>query len=171
MAGCDGHPAYPRNSVDTLFYDFVHFLYLLSLGVLVGGSFALGGAVAPTLFRSLDRSRAGTLFGGILARWDAAAIIASLALVGSSILLFVNFETGEARIYLRYLAVGLVVIATLYSSAWANPIARALRANTPHFDELPPDADTRRQFAGYHRRSTRAMSVAILGGLVALYLS
>jgi hypothetical protein len=157
--------------VESFFFDVLHFLYFLSLGVLVGGALALGGAAAPTLFKELDRSRAGTVFGAILERWDGVAVLAAVLLVGASVLKFANFETGETKIYLRYAAVALVVAATLYSSAWANPIARALRRQTPHFDELPTSAQPRLEFAGYHRRSVRAMTLVLLLGLVALYLS
>jgi hypothetical protein len=157
--------------VESFFFDVLHFLYFLSLGVLIGGALALGGAAAPTLFRELDRARAGTVFGAILERWDGVAVFAAMLLAAASALKFVNFETGESKIYLRYVAVAFVIVATLYSSAWANPIARALRRQTPRFDELPAEAQPRREFAGYHRRSVRAMTLVLLVGLVALYLS
>ena len=157
--------------MESFFFDLLHFLYFLSLAVIVGGGLALGGAAAPTLFRELDRIRAGSVFGAILERWDSAAIPAAILLVLSSLLKFFNFETGEPRLALRYAAVGLVALATLYAAAWANPLARGLRAQTPHFDDLPANAAPRVEFARYHARSRRAMTIALLAGLVALYLS
>lgn len=157
--------------METFSFDLLRFLYLVSLALLVGGGSALGFATAPALFAQLERSHAGIVFGGILSRWDVVAVLAALVLVTASALIFVSFETGEPRIYARYGAVALCVVATLYASAWANPIARALRRQTPYFDELPPDAEARREFARYHARSRRAMTVAILAGLVALFLS
>lgn len=157
--------------MESLFFDLLHFLYLLSLAVIVGGGLALGGAAAPTLFRELDRSRAGEVFGAILERWDSAAVLAALLLVITSVLKFLNFETGEPRLALRYAAVALVVLATAYAVAWANPLARGLRTQTPHFDDLPPNAPARVEFARYHARSRRAMTIALFAGLVALYLS
>lgn len=152
-------------------FTIVHFFYLLSLGVIVGGSLALGAATAPALFASMDRASAGTVFGNVLARWDAVAILAALALLASSAARFFGFETPETRLFVRYAAIGVAAVATLYSSAWANPIARALRRQTPHFDELPADAPERRDFAGYHRNSRRAMTLAVLAGLVAIFFS
>ncbi|MGH2490823.1 MAG: hypothetical protein ACRDF9_04885, partial [Candidatus Limnocylindria bacterium] len=61
--------------------------------------------------------------------------------------------------------------ATLYSSAWANPVARAVRAQTPGWDDLRDDAPMRHEFASLHRSSRRAMSVAIVAGVVAMFLS
>jgi hypothetical protein len=155
---------------ETLGYDLVHFLHVLSLAVIVGGGFALGSAAAPTLFRTLERSQAGTVFGAILERWDGLAILAALVLLATTAIQTVAFETGEP-ILARWVAVAFVLIAILYSSAWANPIARGLRRSRPDFDELPASAEERREFARYHARSARAMSVAILAGLVALWLS
>ena len=157
--------------MESLFFDVLHFLYFLSLAVVVGGGIALGAAAAPTLFRELDRSRAGEVFGAILERWDSAAILAAILLVVTSLLKFFNFETGEPRLALRYAAVALVVVATLYAVAWSNPLARGLRAQTPHFDDLPANAAPRVEFARYHARSRRAMTIALFAGLVALYLS
>ena len=61
--------------------------------------------------------------------------------------------------------------ATLYSSAWANPVARTIRAQTPDWDDLRDDAPLRREFASMHRSSRRAMTVAIFAGIVAMFLS
>src|SRR5438132_6865240 len=155
---------------ETLGFDLVHFLHVLALAAIVGGGFALGSAAAPTLFRTLERPQAGTIFGAILERWDGVAILAGLVLLGTTAIRSIAFETGEP-LFWRWAAVGVVLIAILYSSAWANPIARALRRSRPDFDELPASAEERREFARYHARSARAMSVAILAGLVALWLS
>ncbi|HYY53952.1 MAG TPA: DUF4149 domain-containing protein [Candidatus Dormibacteraeota bacterium] len=155
---------------ETFGYDLVHFFHVASLAVIVGGGLALGSAAAPTLFRTLDRSQAGTVFGAVLERWDGVAILASLVLVATTAILTIAFETGEP-ILPRWVAVGVVLLGTLYASAWANPIARGLRRSRPDFDDLPSSADERREFARYHSRSTRAMSVAILAGLVALWFS
>jgi uncharacterized membrane protein len=153
---------------ETLGFDLVHFLYVLSLAVLVGGGFALGSAAAPALFKELERPQAGTVFGAILERWDAAAILAAIMLLITTGARAVAFEDAPAA---RSAAVAVVLVATLYASAWANPIARQLRHQTRDFDELPSSSAERREFARYHVRSTRATSLAILAGLVALWLS
>lgn len=154
----------------TLGFDLVHFLYVLAGALLVGGGFALGGAAAPALFRTLERSEAGTAFGAILERWDGVAIAAAVVLLLTTVIRAVAFESGET-LAARWIAVLVALAGTLYASAWANPIARGLRKQTRDFDELPPSAPERREFARYHARSTRAMSLAMLAGLVALWLS
>jgi hypothetical protein len=155
---------------ESLGFDLLHFVYVLSAALVVGGGVALGGAAAPALFRTLERAEAATAFGSALERWDSVAVLSSIVLVITAFWRALAFEAGEF-LAARWVAIAIVLAATLYSSAWANPIARGLRRQTPDFDELPAAAPERREFARYHARSARAMSLAVLGGLVALYLS
>ncbi|TMF65493.1 MAG: DUF4149 domain-containing protein [Chloroflexi bacterium] len=159
--------------MESLSFDLLQFLYHLSLAILVGGSLVLGTAVAPALFASRSRADAGTLFGSVLARFDGLAIFSVIALVITSVLKAVGFEvTGapDVRLVLRWVALGALAIATLYSSAWANPVARQIRAATSGFDEQPQSSPARTEFARLHQRSRRAMSVAVVFGLLALFL-
>jgi len=164
--------------VETLYFDVLQFIYHLALAVLVGGAFALGAAAAPAIFGPegsaareppvLTRAEAGTIFGAALARFDVIAIALTTILKATA------FEvTGipDPRLIVRWAALVLLALATLYSSAWANPVARSIRASTPGFDDLPANAPARLEFATLHARSRRAMSVAVLVGLVAIFLS
>jgi uncharacterized membrane protein len=160
--------------VETVYFDFLQFLYHFALAILVGGSLVLGTAVAPALFATArSRSEAGTSFGAVLARFDGLALFSLLLLAISSVLK-AGFEvTGvpEPRLIARWATLFLLAVATLYSSGWANPVARAIRAQTPGFDDLPTTSPARAEFARLHERSRRAMSVAVVLGLVALFLS
>jgi uncharacterized membrane protein len=157
-----------------LSFDLLQFLYHLALAILVGGSLVLGTAVAPALFASSrSRADAGTLFGSVLARFDGLAIFSVIVLAVTSVLKALNFEvteTPDTRLVLRWLSLVLLGVATLYSSAWANPVARQIRAATAGFDEQPLSSPARSEFARLHQRSRRAMSVAVIFGLVALFL-
>lgn len=161
--------------METLYFDVLQFIYHLALAVLVGGAFALGAAAAPAIFAGArSRSEAGTIFGAALARFDGLAILAVIAIALTTILKATAFEvTGvpDPRLIVRWAALVLLALATLYSSAWANPVARSIRASTPGFDDLPANSPARLEFATLHARSRRAMSVAVLVGLVAIFLS
>jgi uncharacterized membrane protein len=160
--------------VEMLSFDLLQFLYHLALAILVGGSLVLGTAVAPALFASSrSRADAGTLFGSVLARFDGLAIFSVIVLAVTSVLKALSFEvteTPDTRLVLRWFALLLLGVATLYSSAWANPVARQIRAATAGFDEQPLSSPARSEFARLHQRSRRAMSVAVIFGLVALFL-
>ena len=160
--------------METLSFDLLQFLYHLALAILVGGSLVLGTAVAPALFAvARSRTEAGTLFGSILARFDGLAVFSVIVLAITSVLKAVAYEvTGapDVRLVVRWIALGALAVATLYSSAWANPVARQIRSATAGFDEQPQSSPARVEFARLHQRSRRAMSVAVVFGLVALFL-
>jgi hypothetical protein len=65
----------------------------------------------------------------------------------------------------------VVVVSTLYASAWAAPVARTFREQTRDFDDLPANSSVRLQVARLQRSAMRAMRVVIISGLVALFLS
>ncbi len=160
--------------MDNLYFDAIQFLYHLALAILVGGGVVLGAAVAPAVFKTAgSRGEAGTIFGAALARWDGLAMLATIVLVITSALK-IGFEiTGapEPRLVVRWVALVLLCAAVVYSSGWANPVARSLRAQTPAFDDLPETTPVRREFAKLHASSSRAMRIGIIAGLIALLLS
>ena len=138
----------------------------------MGGGLALGFAVAPALFRAIpSRSHAGTAFGEILARWDQVAVLSVFVVALTAFLRAVNFETPDARHWLRWALLAVMGTATLYASAWAGPVARQLRGQFPAFDDLPDGAPSRREFAKLHAGARRAMTLAIIAGLAALFIS
>jgi uncharacterized membrane protein len=165
--------------VETLYGDTLQFLYHLSLAILVGGGMVLGSVVAPAVLRTTSsesgaRGLFGTSFGAALARWDGLAILCVIVVVITSVLKAGAYEVSgapEGRLIARWVALAVMSAAVIYSSGWANPVARSLRAQTPAWDDLPESAPLRRAFAGLHQRSSRAMRIAIVAGLVALFLS
>ena len=161
--------------METLYFDLLQFLYHFALAVLVGGALVLGTAVAPALFRSSrSRADAGTAFGEVLARFDGLALFAVVLLVLTTVLKATGFEvTGapEPRLIARWILLAVLTLATLYSSGWANPVARSIRSQIAGFDDLPQATPARAEFARLHERSRRAMTVAVVAGLVALFLS
>ena len=160
--------------METLYFDVLQFLYHLALALVVGGAIVLGSAVAPGVFKTArTRGEGGLLFGAILARYDQLAIFAIFVLAVTSLLKFFAFEDTDFgwRLAARWIALALLALSVLYGGAWSNPVARTLRAQTRDFDELPENGAARIEFAKLHRASTRAMRVAVLSGLAALFLS
>ena len=161
--------------METIYFDTLQFLYHLALAILVGGALVLGAAAAPAIFAAVpSRGEAGGIFGAVLARYDGLAILCVAVIVVASALKATAFEvTGapETRLMFRWLALLVLCGATLYSSAWTNPVARSLRAQTPGWDDLRDDAPMRREFQSLHRSSRRAMTVAIFAGIIAMFLS
>ncbi len=138
--------------MDTLYFDALQFLYHFALAVLVGGAIVLGGP-----------SR----------RYDQLAGLALLVLIATSILKLIAFEDTDIgpRLVARWIALAVVVGATLYASAFAAPVARTFRAQTRDFDDLPETSPARREYAQLGRSAARAMRVVVIAGLIALFLS
>ena len=160
--------------MESLYFDTIQFLYHFALAVLIGGGLVLGAVVAPAIFRTIpSRGEAGALFGAALTRWDGLAILCVIVLVVTSALKVGLEITGapEPRLIARWAALVVLCAAVLYSSGWANPVARSLRAQTPAWDDLPESTPMRREFAKLHASSSRAMRLGIVAGLVALLLS
>ena len=161
--------------METLYGDTLQFLYHVALAILVGGGLVLGSAVAPAIFKTVaSRGEAGAIFGAALARWDGLAILCVIVAVLTSALKAGAYEVNgvpEARLIARWIALAVMATAVIFSSGWANPVARSLRAQAPAWDEMPESTPLRREFAARHRRSSRAMRVAIMAGLIAMFLS
>jgi hypothetical protein len=138
--------------VETLYFDVLQFLYHAALAVLVGGAIVLA---APSR------------------RYDQLAGLALLVLVATTVLRFFAFEELGVgpRLFARWAALAVLVVSTLYASAWAAPVARTFREQTRDFDDLPANSSVRVQVARLQRSATRAMRVVIISGLVALFLS
>jgi hypothetical protein len=77
----------------------------------------------------------------------------------------------DTRLIVRWLALVVMSGAVLYGSGWAGPVARSIRAQTRDFDDLPPSAPARVEFAKLHRSSSRALRIAVVAALVAMFLS
>lgn len=138
--------------MDTLYFDTLQFLYHLALAVLVGGAIVLGGPAR---------------------RYDQVAGPALFLLALTSVLKLLAFEDTDVgpRLVARWAALLVLAVATLYASAFASPVARAFRAQTRDFDDLPETSPARREYAQLGRSAGRAMRVVVASGLVALFLS
>ena len=138
--------------METLYFDVLQFLYHLALALLVGGAIVLGGP-----------SR----------RYDQLAGFALLLLVVTSVLKLFAFEDADVgpRLVARWIALAVLAAATLYASAWASSVARAFRAQTRDFDDLPANSRARIEYDQLARSAAGAMRVVVGSGLVALFLS
>lgn len=158
--------------METLDFDLLKLAYHLGIAVIVGGGLVLGLIVAPAINRALPgSSEAQTVFGAILGRFAGLALLALVVVASATVLRAISFEVPDQRTVVRWIALVIMALATLYSSAWASPLSRQLRAHTQDFDELPPNAAARTEFAKLHSAARSAMSVAALAGLVAVFLT
>jgi hypothetical protein len=160
--------------VETLYFDLLRLGYHLGLAVLIGGGLIIGAAAAPGVFASIrSRGEAANVFGAILARYDGMALLALAVVVLTTILKLGAFEEDlrDWRLWARLGALALMSIAVLYGVAYAGPVARAIRRETPGFDDLPEGDLRRREFRALHQQARKALTAVVLFGLVALFFS
>ena len=138
--------------METLYFDLLQFGYHAALAILVGGAIVL---------RAPSR------------RYEQLAGLALLALLVTTVLKLFAFEDADIgpRLIARWIALAVVVVATLYATAWASSIARTFRAQTRDFDDLPEQSPARREYAALARSASRAMRIAAVSGLAALFFS
>lgn len=138
--------------MESLYFDALQFVYHLSLAVLVGGAIVL------------DRPSR---------RYDRFAGLALLGLVIATVLKAFAFEDTDVgpRLVARWVALAVLIVATLYAGAWAAPVASAYRRQSPDLDALSPTSGERLELAALERSALRALRVGALAGLVALFLS
>ena len=143
--------------VETLYPDTLQFLYHLALSILVGGGIVVLAA------------RPAEIKG-----WDGLAMLCVVLVVITSVLKAVAFEVSgapETRLVVRWTLLAVTSAAVIYASGWAGPVTRALRTQTRDFDDLPASAPARRESASLARSASRAQRIAVVSGLVAMYLS
>ena len=138
--------------METLYFDLLQFGYHAALAILVGGAIVL---------RAPSR------------RYEQLAGLALLGLLVTTVLKLFAFEDADIgpRLIARWIALAVLVVATLYATAWASSIARTFRAQTRDFDDLPERSPARREYAALARSASRAMRIAALSGLAALFFS
>lgn len=142
--------------VETLYPDTLQFLYHLALAILVGGG----------IVRSSVR--------GEVPGWDGAAVLSVAVIVVTSALKAGAFEVSgalETRLVVRWVALAITCVATMYASGWAGPVARSVRTQSRDFESMPATSPARREASALDRGAARAQRIAIVAGLVALYLS
>ncbi|HKB78112.1 MAG TPA: DUF4149 domain-containing protein [Thermoanaerobaculia bacterium] len=153
------------------FFLIVNFLYQVGLALWIGGTVALGAAVAPVLFRSLPRHEAGALFGPSLRRFARVRIWAVVLVIAGATIRYLAWETHgmTAWIVIRWLAIAFLAFSIVYEVTTLEPAMESRRREL-----LPslPDTDPRRQeFQRLHHRAELLMRMGLIAALVALFFS
>jgi len=134
--------------VDTLYFDLLKTGYHLGLAVIIGGGLAAR-------------------------RSDSLTVASVMVVILTSVLRagLVEEDPRDVRILVRWLLLAAVSAAALFSAAWASPVARAIRTQTPGFEDLPSTDPRRYEVQALGGRSRRAMNVAVICAAAAIFFS
>lgn len=149
------------------------FIEVLLLGIWLGSMIFFSFAVAPSAFAVLpSRETAGMMVTSTIGKIEALGLI-----MGTLLLLIhaASWRSRQSRRSIKTLQAILLLLMT--ASAWASrfwisPAMVALRAAMGgHIDDVASTDPMRIQFNDLHQYSVGLMSVAMMSGLVVLFLT
>lgn len=145
-------------------------LYVLGLGVWIGGTIVLGVLTAPALFRALPRAEAGAIFGPILRRFARLRIVALVGIILGAGAKYVKWETHAASpIVTRWLMIAFLACSVFTEVFVFERMLEARRVLlTPSMPETAPE---RVAFNVLHKRAESLMKLSLLAAVVALFFS
>lgn len=145
-------------------------LYHLGLAIWIGGTVALGGLVAPQLFRALPRHQAGAIFGPTLRRFARVRVFALAITIAAAATKHLVWErNATAWISIRWFVLAFLAAAVVYEIAVLEKRMEARRVHlTP---ETAEDDPHRRAFNALHKRAELLMKTSLLAAVVAMLLS
>jgi hypothetical protein len=154
----------------------LRYVYVLTLVVWLGGMFALGALVAPTVFQVLQahepvtgRALGGEVFGAILARFHYVAYAAGGLLLVTLFLMRLLGPRPPA-FGVRVAIVTAMLATSLYSGLIVSAQIDAVQLESGVAPSALPVSDARRvRFDELHVLSTRLMLLTMAGALALLY--
>ncbi len=141
-------------------YMIVNWVYLLALAIWVGGMIGFVALFAPSLTAVLPRAEAGKVVGNFLGRFRMAVIVCILLLAITSAAKFVMWETITPWLLIRWSCLGGMAGLAAWDFKGLAPKLIAAKA--------AGDMET---YNRLHKIAVMTMSMTLLLGLIALFLS
>ena len=142
----------------------INFIYLLSLVCWVGSIFFFSFFVAPVVFKTLEREKAGELVGIIFPRYYMIGYVCGVLVLVTLLL------TGPETIGLKWCAWGIMMLGTASAGLGVNPRAKILKEKLKDASEVEkPDLEAR--FKMLHSLSVKLNAAVLFAGLWLLWLT
>ena len=142
----------------------INFIYLLSLVCWIGSIIFFSFFVAPVVFKTLEREKAGELVGIIFPRYYMIGYVCGV-LVFAVLLL-----TGPETAGLKWCAWGIMMLGTASAGLGVNPKAKILKEKLKDASEVEkPDLEAR--FKMLHSLSVKLNAAVLFAGLWLLWLT
>ena len=142
----------------------INFIYLLSLVCWVGSIFFFSFFVAPVVFKTLEREKAGELVSIIFPRYYMIGYVCGVLVLVTLLL------TGPETIGLKWCAWGIMMLGTASAGLGVNPRAKILKEKLKDASEVEkPDLEAR--FKMLHSLSVKLNAAVLFAGLWLLWLT
>ena len=142
----------------------INFIYLLSLVCWIGSIIFFSFFVAPVVFKTLEREKAGELVGIIFPRYYMIGYVCGVLVLVALLL------TGPETAGLKWCAWGIMMLGTVCAGLAVNPKARILKEKLKDAPETEkPDLEAR--FKTLHSLSVKLNATVLFAGLWLLWLT
>ena len=142
----------------------INFIYLLSLVCWVGSIFFFSFFVAPVVFKTLEREKAGELVGIIFPRYYMIGYVCGVLVLVTLLL------AGPETVGLKWCAWGIMMLGTASAGLGVNPRAKTLKEKLKDASETEkPDLEAR--FKTLHSLSVKLNAAVLFAGLWLLWLT
>ena len=142
----------------------INFIYLLSLVCWVGSIIFFSFFVAPVVFKTLEREKAGELVGIIFPRYYMIGYVCGVLVLVALLL------TGPETAGLKWCAWGIMMLGTVCAGLAVNPKASILKEKLKDAPETEkPDLEAR--FKTLHSLSVKLNATVLFAGLWLLWLT
>ncbi len=150
--------------------QLLSFVEVLLLGVWLGSMMFFSFAVAPSAFAVLPtREMAGVIVTSTIGKVEVIGLVIGPVLILINIL---KPSRSSGAKLLRIGLIGLMIVCAALSRFWISPSMVSLRAAmSGHIDDVSPADPMRLQFNDLHQYSVALMGIAIVAGLVSLFLT
>ena len=142
----------------------INFIYLLSLVCWIGSIIFFSFFVAPVVFKTLEREKAGELVGIIFPRYYMIGYVCGVLVLVTLLL------TGPETVGLKWCAWGIMMLGTASAGLGVNPRAKILKEKLKDASEVEkPDLEAR--FKMLHSLSVKLNAAVLFAGLWLLWLT
>ncbi len=142
----------------------INFIYLLSLVFWIGSIIFFSFFVAPVVFKTLEREKAGELVGIIFPRYYMIGYVCGVLVLVTLLL------TGPETVGLKWCAWGIMMLGTASAGLGVNPRAKTLKEKLKDASETEkPDLEAR--FKILHSLSVKLNAAVLFAGLWLLWLT
>ena len=140
----------------------INFIYLLSLVCWIGSIIFFSFFVAPVVFKTLERDKAGEVVGIFFPRYYMIGYVSGVLVLMA---LLLNGPAG-----LKWCAWGVMMVGTAYAGLVVNPKAKILKEQLKDSSEAEKSTLEVR-FKNSHSLSVKLNGAVLFSGLWLLWLS
>jgi len=143
----------------------IHFSYIFGLVCWIGSIIFFSFFAAPTIFKLLDREKAGEVVGVIFPRYY---LLGYLCMVLSLPSLLIG---SENLLGVKQILLFIMIIGWLYAGLFVSPRARDLKVKIKLASSIDEHEPLETQFKKMHSLAVKLNGVVLMAGLVLLWFS